>query len=63
MKLKLIFLTLLFSGSSAMMYSQTSTVKQVKLTDFELQSSALINSTGEQISKPDYHSKVYWFPV
>ena len=40
-----------------------SPVKQVKLTDFELQSSYLIPSTGEEISNPDYKSNVYWFPV
>ncbi|HUX96608.1 MAG TPA: glycoside hydrolase family 2 TIM barrel-domain containing protein [Bacteroidales bacterium] len=40
-----------------------SPVKQVKLTDFELQSSFLIPSTGEEISNPDYQSNVYWFPV
>ncbi len=63
MKLKLSFLTLLFSASALTLFSQQCPVKQMKLTDFELQSSALINSTGEQISKPDYQSKVYWFPV
>ncbi len=44
-------------------YSQTGTVKQVKLSRFELQSSILIPSTGEQISSVGYKSKVYWFPV
>jgi hypothetical protein len=43
--------------------SQSGKVKQVKLTKFELQSSALISSTGAEISSPDYKSKVYWFPV
>jgi len=38
-------------------------VKQEKLTRFELQSSALISSAGEEISTPGYKSKVYWFPV
>jgi len=41
----------------------TSPVKQIKLTDFELQSSFLIPSTGEEISSPQYKSNVYWFPV
>jgi len=41
----------------------TSPVKQIKLTDFELQSSFLIPSTGEEISTPGYISNVYWFPV
>jgi hypothetical protein len=44
-------------------YSQGGVVKQVKLTKFELQSSVLIPSSGEEISKLDYKSKVYWFPV
>jgi hypothetical protein len=62
MKIKLILLTLLFS-TSVTLFSQNMPVKQVRLTDFELQSSALINSTGEEISEPQYSSKVYWFPV
>ena len=44
-------------------YSQQGKVKQVKLTDFELQSSALITAQGEEISNPEYKSGVYWFPV
>ncbi len=44
-------------------FSQKESVKQVKLTNFELQSSALIPSKGEEISSPAYKSKVYWFPV
>ncbi len=42
---------------------QTGSVKQVKLTDFDLQSSALITASGEELSSPQYKSKVYWFPV
>jgi exo-1,4-beta-D-glucosaminidase len=41
----------------------TSQVKQVKLTDFQMQSSSLIPSKGEELSNPDYKSPVYWFPV
>ena len=44
-------------------HSQNGTVKQVKLTRFELQSSALISSAGAEISSPGYKSEVYWFPV
>jgi beta-galactosidase/beta-glucuronidase len=44
-------------------FSQTGEVKQEKLSNFELQSSVLISSSGEELSKPDYKSKVYWFPV
>ena len=42
---------------------QNSSVKQVKLTRFELQSSVLIPSSGAEISTLEYRSKVYWFPV
>jgi hypothetical protein len=38
-------------------------VKQVELTRFELQSSALDASKGEEISTTGYKSDVYWFPV
>lgn len=44
-------------------FSQPGYVKMMKLEKFELQSSSLINSTGEEISTPDYKSNVYWFPV
>jgi hypothetical protein len=43
--------------------SQSGTIKQKKLTRFELQSSVLISSTGAEISSPEYKPKVYWFPV
>lgn len=43
--------------------SQTTGIKQVKITNFELQSSELIPENGAVISSPDYKSKVYWFPV
>ena len=48
---------------SCPVFSQTGSVKQVKLTSFDLQSSVLINSPGEEISTKEYKSKVYWFPV
>jgi hypothetical protein len=51
---------LLFSAPG---YSQTGSVKQVKLSSFELQSSVLIPSSGGEISTVEYRSKVYWFPV
>jgi len=38
-------------------------VRQVKLEDFELQSSSQIKASGEVISTSDYISDVYWFPV
>lgn len=56
----------LFIGSllfSVPVNSQPGTVKQVKLTSFELQSSALIPSPGTEISTLDYKSNIYWFRV
>ncbi len=38
-------------------------IRQEKLMKFELQSSAVIDESGEDLSNPDYRSKVYWFPV
>jgi len=38
-------------------------VKQVKLTNFDLQSSSQLTATGEELSTVNYHSPVYWFPV
>jgi beta-galactosidase/beta-glucuronidase len=54
-------LTILISPVFAQ--AQTGRIKQVKLSNFDLQSSALINSTGEELSVPQYQSKAYWFPV
>jgi beta-galactosidase/beta-glucuronidase len=66
MKKLISFFTALIIGllvSPAIILSQTGTVKQVKLTRFELQSSSLISVTGAEISSADYKSNVYWFPV
>jgi Beta-galactosidase/beta-glucuronidase len=56
------FLIILFAFSVPA-NSQNGTIKQKKLTRFELQSSVLISSTGAEISSPEYKPKVYWFPV
>jgi beta-galactosidase/beta-glucuronidase len=45
------------------LHAQNSVVKQVKLVDFDLQSSALVNATGAELSSVQYHSPIYWFPV
>jgi len=45
------------------LFSQTGTIRQVRLTDFDLQSSAVIHASGEELSNPGYKSKEYWFPV
>jgi hypothetical protein len=44
-------------------HAQPGHIKQVKLTDFDLQSSALVNNPGEELSTQQYHSKVNWYPV
>ena len=56
----LLLFTFVFSKG---LHAQSAGIKQVKLTDFDLQSSSLIKENGETISLPGYHSGVYWFPV
>ncbi len=43
--------------------ARNQTVKQIELTSFRLQSSALISDPGGKISMAEYNSNVYWFPV
>src|ERR1700683_5266020 len=38
-------------------------VRQVKLTRFSLQSSAVISAAGDSLSSVHYSPKNYWFPV
>lgn len=45
------------------LYAQNGIVKQVKLINFDLQSSALVKEDGAELSSPDYHPGIYWFPV
>jgi len=45
------------------LFGQPANIKQIQLSDFELQSSVLIDATGEQLSMPAYKSNVHWFPV
>jgi Exo-beta-D-glucosaminidase Ig-fold domain/Glycosyl hydrolase 2 galactose-binding domain-like/Glycosyl hydrolases family 2/Glycosyl hydrolases family 2, TIM barrel domain len=62
----LIFAGQLFMASGCSSESLPAThgsVKEVKLTRFELQSSALVASRGEEISTTGFKSVVYWFPV
>ncbi len=59
----MIILLLAFTAYNSPGSAQTAKISQVKLTDFDLQSSALIKSSGEEISSPQYKSDVYWFPV
>jgi len=56
-------LLIIFFAFSEQANSQNGKVKQEKLISFELQSSALISSSGAEISSSEYKSKVYWFPV
>jgi len=58
-------ITLLLSGLLIVSYlfGQNENIKHVQLSDFDLQSSAIISASGEQLSMPGYHSPVYWFPV
>ncbi|HEY8782192.1 MAG TPA: sugar-binding domain-containing protein [Mucilaginibacter sp.] len=45
------------------LFAQTGAVKQIRLTNFDLQSSALVSASGGELSTVQYHSVVYWFPV
>ncbi|MEO6632963.1 MAG: hypothetical protein ABIN13_14605, partial [Mucilaginibacter sp.] len=38
-------------------------VKQVKLVNFDLQSSSLVKADGPELSTTQYRSPVYWMPV
>jgi len=57
------FFFILFFISAQISLGQNNTIKQNKLSRFELQSSELISDSGEKISMPEYRSNVYWFPV
>jgi beta-galactosidase/beta-glucuronidase len=65
MKLSLnaIYLLVILLISTGYVHAQNGNIKQVKLSNFDLQSSALISNTGEELSLPQYQSKAYWFPV
>jgi exo-1,4-beta-D-glucosaminidase len=57
-------LLILFAGLQiTFTQAQPQKIKQEKLSKFQLQSSELIQATGEQISTGAYHSNVYWLPV
>jgi len=62
MKILTMLLLLLLIGAQNS-FAQTQKIKQEKLTQFQLQSSDLIQATGEVISTSAYHSNVYWLPV
>lgn len=54
---------LFFLSYSSTPFAQNSKVKQVQLTQFDLQSSSVISKTGADLSNISYNSDVYWFPV
>ncbi len=56
-----LFLSGLLIASS--IFGQDENIKQIQLSEFDLQSGAIISSSGEQLSMPSYHPPVYWFPV
>jgi hypothetical protein len=43
--------------------AQSGGVKQVKLVNFDLQSSAVIKNSGQELSTSQYHSIAHWYPV
>lgn len=45
------------------LYAQNGIIKQVKLVNFDLQSSSLVKEDGAELSSANYHSGIYWFPV
>ncbi|MDO3626518.1 sugar-binding domain-containing protein [Mucilaginibacter sp. BT774] len=57
-----VFLLLCFLFPAAL-FAQNGAIKQVKLINFDLQSSTLIKENGKELSEPNYHSGIYWFPV
>jgi exo-1,4-beta-D-glucosaminidase len=48
---------------NSVIYSQEKGYSLVKLQDFQLQSSSVINEDGDELSLTAYKSKTYWFPV
>lgn len=63
MKQKSNFLICLLLTLTVNSFAQQGTVKQVKLVNFDLQSSAAIATSGEVLSTSGYKSDVHWFPV
>ncbi|MEP6464667.1 MAG: beta galactosidase jelly roll domain-containing protein [Parafilimonas sp.] len=58
-----LFLSAILFSFGNLLFAQANNVKQIKLTKFNLQSSAVIKDDGQTISASDYQSKNYWFPV
>jgi hypothetical protein len=56
-------LGILVQGCTVPSSPEGGSVNQVQLSKFELQSSSLVQSSGEEISRTDYKPDIYWFPV
>ncbi|MGN6342460.1 MAG: beta-mannosidase [Ginsengibacter sp.] len=54
-----VFCYLIAGNASA----QSPAAKQVCLSDFDMQSSAVVTEDGKQLSDAGYQSNLYWFPV
>ncbi len=63
MKIFASILLLSICMQNTLIQAQNQKIKQEKLSRFQLQSSELIQASGEQISKAAYRSNVYWLPV
>src|ERR1700743_2502503 len=57
-----IIMTALTFASSSVLFAQNS-VRQIRLSRFDLQSSAVITASGDSLSSTSYSPKNYWFPV
>ncbi|MCU7548872.1 beta galactosidase jelly roll domain-containing protein [Chitinophagaceae bacterium LB-8] len=58
-----IVLLLLLQGGLFYAAAQNGKVKQMKLTDFKLQSSSIVVASGKDLSTTGFKEKEYWFPV
>ena len=63
MRCKIIPSCLMLILLSFTIHAQNQQITLLKLTDFELQSSAVVDEPGEKLSMPDYRSAIHWFPV
>ncbi|MFD1257806.1 beta galactosidase jelly roll domain-containing protein [Mucilaginibacter terrae] len=50
-------------GFNTTLYAQTSSVKQVQLTRFQLQSSFIVKEGGQELSGNNYKANTAWYPV
>ena len=53
----------IISVSPFLAKAQHDPVKQIQLSKFLLQSSAVVNSSGKELSTPGFKSNDFWFPV